>query len=123
MSIDLVKKDQDFKQWLVNLKARIRQSQIKAMIKVNDEMLRLYWDLGHDIVVRQMDAAWGSGFFKQLSKELIDEFPNMQGFSATNLKYCKYFYQFYSQDNRVGMGVKIKSTKQKSFKQSEKLHE
>ena len=40
-------KDPDFKQWLADLKARIRQSQIKAMIKVNDEMLHLYWDLTH----------------------------------------------------------------------------
>jgi predicted nuclease of restriction endonuclease-like (RecB) superfamily len=91
-------KTPDFKQWLVDLKVRIRQSQIKAAIKVNNELLRLYWDLGHDIVVRQMDAAWGSGFFEQLSKELKAEFPDMQGFSVTSLKYCKYFYQFYSQD-------------------------
>lgn len=55
MSKDLIK-DLDFKQWLTDLKVRIRQSQIKAMIKVNDEMLRLYWDLGHDIVVRQMNG-------------------------------------------------------------------
>ena len=53
---DLIK-DSDFKQWLVDLKVRIRQSQIKAAIKVNSELLHLYWDLGHDIVVRQMDAA------------------------------------------------------------------
>jgi predicted nuclease of restriction endonuclease-like (RecB) superfamily len=71
------------------------------MIKVNDEMLRLYWDMGHDIVVRQMDAAWGSGFFKNLSKELKAEFPDMHGFSVTNLNYCKYFYQFYSQDKQI----------------------
>ena len=99
MSIDLIK-DLDFKHWLKDLKVRIRQSQIKAMIRVNDEMLRLYWDLGHDIVVRQMDAEWGSGFYSQLSKELKSEFPDMQGFSVTNLRYCKYFYQFYSQDKQ-----------------------
>jgi len=45
MSIDLIK-NSELKQWLSDLKVRIRQSQIKAMIKVNDEMLRLYWDLG-----------------------------------------------------------------------------
>ena len=97
MSIDLIK-DSEFKQWLIDLKTRIRQSQIRAMVKVNDEMLRLYWDLGHDIVARQMDSKWGSGFYKSLNKELRAEFPDMQGFSVTNLKYCKYFYQFYSQD-------------------------
>jgi hypothetical protein len=94
-------KDTGFKQWIVDLKVRIRQSQIKAAIKVNDELLRLYWDLGHDIVVRQMDAVWGSRFFEQLSKELKAEFPDMQGFSVTNLKRCKYFYQFYSQNLQI----------------------
>jgi len=66
------------------LKLSICRSQIKAAIKVNTELLRLYWDLGHDIVVRQMEATWGSGFFEQLSKELKAEFPDMKGFSASN---------------------------------------
>jgi len=91
----------DFKQWLVSLKTRIRQSQIKAAIKVNEELLRLYWDLGHDIVVRQMDAEWGSGFFEQLSKELRAEFPEMKGFSRSNLYNAKLFYQFYIQDDII----------------------
>ena len=91
----------DFKQWLVSLKTRIRQSQIKAAIKVNEELLRLYWDLGHDIVVRQMDAEWGSAFFDKLSQELRAEFPEMKGFSMVNLTYCKRFYQFYTQDDTI----------------------
>ncbi|MDR1882843.1 MAG: DUF1016 N-terminal domain-containing protein [Prevotella sp.] len=82
MSINTIK-DPEFKQWLADLKIRIRQSRIKAMIKVNDEMLRLYWDLGHVIVMRQMDAVWGSGFFNDPSKELKAEFPDMQGFFRT----------------------------------------
>jgi predicted nuclease of restriction endonuclease-like (RecB) superfamily len=91
----------DYKQWLIDLKKRIRQSQIKAAIKVNTELLRLYWDLGQDIVIWQMEAAWGSKILKQLSKDLITEFPDMKGFSHTNLKYCKRFYQFYNQSNAI----------------------
>ncbi|MDR1123467.1 MAG: PDDEXK nuclease domain-containing protein [Elusimicrobiota bacterium] len=90
--------DQKYRSWLKELKSRIRQSQIKAAIKVNSELLCLYWDLGRDIVLRKMDAEWGSGFFGQLSKELRAEFPDMQGFSETNLKYCKRFFEFYIQD-------------------------
>jgi hypothetical protein len=52
-----LKKDSNYKQWLLDLKSQIRQSQIKAAVKVNTELLRLYWDLGQDIVVRQMEAA------------------------------------------------------------------
>ncbi|MDR0295137.1 MAG: DUF1016 N-terminal domain-containing protein [Prevotellaceae bacterium] len=89
----------EYKQWLIDLKKRIRQGQIKAAVKVNTELLHLYWDLGHDIVMRQMEAAWGSRFFEELSKDLRKEFPEMKGFSSTNLKYCKRFYLFYTQDN------------------------
>lgn len=96
-----VKKDSEFKQWLVDLKGRIRQSQLRAAVRVNSELLRLYWDLGQDIVVRQMDAVWGSGFYKQVCDEIRTEFPEMQGFSKTNLYNMKKFYLFYSQDNTI----------------------
>jgi len=93
--------DNEYKQWLSDLKSRIRQSQIKAAVKVNTELLLLYWDLGQDIVARQMETAWGSGFFEQLSRDLRSEFPDMKGFSSTNLKYCKRFYLFYTQDASI----------------------
>ena len=91
----------DYKQWLIDLKGRIRQSQIKAAVKVNTELLRLYWDLGQDIVAKQMESSWGSGFFEQLSKDLRSEFPDMSGFSYSNLKYCKQFYLFYTQGKPI----------------------
>jgi predicted nuclease of restriction endonuclease-like (RecB) superfamily len=94
-----------YPQWLRELKEHIRQSQIKAAVKVNTELLRLYWDLGRDIATRQMDAAWGSGFFERLSQDLRTEFPNMQGFSATNLKYCKRFFLFYTQGESIRQQV------------------
>ncbi|MDR0368149.1 MAG: PDDEXK nuclease domain-containing protein [Bacteroidales bacterium] len=90
-----------YRQWLIDLKQRIRQSQIKAAVKVNTELLRLYWDLGQDIVVRQMESTWGNNFFEQLSHDLRNEFPEIQGFSSTNLKYCKRFYLFYTQDDTI----------------------
>ncbi|MDR0941586.1 MAG: PDDEXK nuclease domain-containing protein [Bacteroidales bacterium] len=91
----------NYTQWLTDLKTKIRQSQIKAAIQVNTELLRLYWDLGHDIVIRQMEAAWGSGFFEPLSKDLKKEFPDLKGFSERNLLYMKQFYLFYSKDEQI----------------------
>ena len=96
-----MKLNNEYKNWLIDLKGRIRQSQIKAAVKINTELLLLYWDLGRDIVARQMETTWGSGFFEQLSKDLRTEFPDMQGFSYSNLKYCKQFYLFYSQKNQI----------------------
>ena len=90
----------EYKQWLVEIKQQIRQSQVKAAVKVNTELLRLYWNLGKEISERQMDAEWGSGFFSTLSHDLRAEFPEIQGFSPRNLRYCKNFYQFYNQSNK-----------------------
>ena len=77
----------EYKNWIVDLKLRIRQSQIKAAVKVNTELLRLYWQMGSEIVEKQKNAHWGDGFLKQLSKDLISEFPDMKGFSYRNLKF------------------------------------
>ena len=107
-----MKKNDDYKSWLADLKSRIRQSQIKAAVKVNAELLRLYWDLGQDIVARQMETTWGSGFFERLSKDLRSEFPSMQGFSVANLRFTKRFYSFYSQDVsiRYQVGSELEAT-------------
>ena len=94
-------KNNEYKQWRTDLKSRIRQSQIKAAVKVNTELLCLYWDLGQDIVARQMETTWGSGFLKQLSDDLRSEFPELTGFSERNLLYIKRFYQFYSQNESI----------------------
>ena len=89
----------EYKEWFRELKQRIRQSQIRAAIRVNTTLLELYWDLGADIVSKQIESVWGSGIIKQLSDDLRMEFPDMQGFSTTNLWYIKKWYLFYSQSS------------------------
>lgn len=91
--------DLDFKQWVQNLKEQIKQAQIKAAVKVNSELLHLYWTLGYEITLRYEDAKYGSAFFNTLSRELLSDFPNMKGFSETNLKYIRRWYMFYNQDD------------------------
>ena len=89
---------QEYKHWLGELKQRIRQSQIKAAVKVNTELLQLYWQMGGEIVERQQNAQWGDGFLKQLSADLMAEFPEMKGFSYANLRYIKQWYLFYNKE-------------------------
>ena len=40
----------EYKQWFADIKSRLRNSQIKAAIKVNSTLLEFYWSLGRDIV-------------------------------------------------------------------------
>lgn len=91
----------DYRQWIVELKERIRRSQIKAAVKVNSELLHLYWQMGSDIVAKQKNTQWGDGFLKRLSKDLMAEFPEMKGFSVRNLQHICKWYLFYNQDNII----------------------
>ena len=98
---DLIHSDIEYKQWLKEIKTFISSQQIKAAVKVNTELLKVYWRLGRDITMLKADAQWGSGFYESLSRDLKSEFPNMKGFSVTNLKYSRRFYELYNQSDII----------------------
>ena len=91
----LIKSDEFYKKWLEDVSKRFRLSQVKAAVKVNEEMLRFYFLLGRDISAMTQDARYGSGFYKNVRSDLKHIFPKIQSFSVTNLKYMKYFYELY----------------------------
>ena len=91
----LISVDSEYKEWVQDVSQRFRRSQIKAAVKVNDEMLRFYWSLGRDISEKGMEAKYGSGFYKSLSYDLKKMLPDVKAFSPTNLKYMRYFYEMF----------------------------
>ncbi|MBX9782182.1 MAG: PDDEXK nuclease domain-containing protein [Chitinophagaceae bacterium] len=94
--MDLFSNNKEYKNWITNLKAVIKQRQLKAAVAVNSQLILLYWELGKQITEKQELSKWGSGFIEQLSKDLKAAFPDMGGFSRTNLFAVKKFYQFYA---------------------------
>ena len=86
----------EYANWLTELKHRYRMQQTKAAVQVNRAMLAFYWELGRDIAERQLENSYGSGFYQKLSTDLQRELPTARGFSPTNLKYCRYFYDLYT---------------------------
>jgi predicted nuclease of restriction endonuclease-like (RecB) superfamily len=91
----LIKINDDYAKWVSSLSQRFRQSQIKAAVKVNSELLKFYWSLGHDIVEMHAESKWGDKFMESLSADLKDALPYAKGFSPTNLLYMKNFYTLY----------------------------
>ena len=89
--------DKDYILWVKELSSRYRQSQIKAAVKVNQEMLRFYWELGRDIVEMHIEERWGESVIKNLSVDLQQETPGITGVSQRNIYYCKQFYTLYYQ--------------------------
>jgi len=89
--------DKEYLQWVKDLGSRYRRSQIKAAVRVNEEMLRFYWELGRDIVEMHVEERWGDNVIKTLSVDLQRENPDAHCFSRTNLYYIRGFYLLYSQ--------------------------
>lgn len=88
--------DKDYAQWVEDLSVRYRQSQVRASVKVNREMLRYYWELGRDIEEMHVEDRWGQGVIKNLAIDLQRRNPNATGLSRTNIYYAKKFYLLYS---------------------------
>ena len=97
MSRNLTIIDKDYAQWVEDLSARYRQSQIRASVKVNRELLRYYWELGRDIEEMHVEERWGQSVIKNLSVDLQHQNPNAKGLSVRNIYYCKKFYLLYRQ--------------------------
>ena len=87
--------DADYVQWLSDVKKRFRESQARATVKVNSEMLEFYWSIGRDLVTLRAESRWGAGVVKQFALDMRQAFPDETGFSDTNVKYMKRWYLFY----------------------------
>jgi predicted nuclease of restriction endonuclease-like (RecB) superfamily len=82
---------EDYSRWLAELKERIHKAQQRATLAANQELIQLYWQIGRDILARQAEQGWGAKVIERLSQDLRAAFPEMKGFSRSNLKYMRVF--------------------------------
>jgi predicted nuclease of restriction endonuclease-like (RecB) superfamily len=85
----------DYAGLLKDVKARIQQAQTRAMLSVNAELVRLYWDIGRLIDQRQLREGWGASVIPTLSRDLHNELPEVKGFSERNIKLMVQFAHEY----------------------------
>jgi len=91
----------DYADWLAILKGRIAGARQRATLSVNQELVRLYHQIGADILERQARQGWGAKVIDRLASDLRDAFPEMKGLSSSNLKYMRFFAQMCP-DLRIG---------------------
>jgi predicted nuclease of restriction endonuclease-like (RecB) superfamily len=91
----------EYKQFIIEVKEKIYKAQYEALKQVNEELIKLYWEIGELIVRRQEKHGWGKSIVENLSEDLQKEFPGTKGFSAQNLWYMKQFYIEYKDDSKL----------------------
>ena len=105
--------DTDYAEWIAEVKHRYRSAQVKAAVKVNAEKLLWNWQMGRDLVQRKAEERWGAGVVEQVSLDLQKEFPNVDGFSASNLWRMKQWFLFYtSEPEKLAQGVRELQSKE-----------
>lgn len=91
----------EYSKLLGEIRERIRSAQYEALKAVNKELITLYRDIGRMIVERQKGESWGKSVVQRLAADLQQEFPGIQGFSASNLWRMKLFYETYSMSEKL----------------------
>ncbi|MBE7381263.1 MAG: DUF1016 family protein [Leptolyngbya sp. SIO1E4] len=92
---------QNYAALLDGLKTRVRTARVKAALAVNQELVMLYWHIGREILARQLEQGWGAKVIDRLAQDLKREFPDMKGFSRSNLKYMRAFAEAWPDEQFV----------------------
>lgn len=87
--------DNDYLKLLYKLKSQISTARVRAALALNKEVIVLYREIGVHLIDQQTKTKWGDSLLDHLSKDLQNLFPEMRGFSKTNLKYMRILAQMY----------------------------
>ena len=75
------------------IKEAILRSQYRAVSHVNKEQLSLYYGIGRYVSENSRVGVWGKSAIKTISQQLQKELPGLRGFSPSNIKNMRQFYE------------------------------
>lgn len=81
------------------IKTAILEAQYKAAKAVNAVQLSLYFSIGKYVSEHTRKGFWGTGALEYISEQLQRELPGLRGFSASNLKQMRGFYEEWTSDS------------------------
>jgi predicted nuclease of restriction endonuclease-like (RecB) superfamily len=85
----------NYDHFLKEIKEEIQKRRCQALQTVNQELIGLYWEIGHRIVEKQEKSGWGKSIVEKLARDLGLAFPDTKGFSEQNLWRMRQFYLEY----------------------------
>lgn len=95
---ETVPSPQTYAALLATIKERVQSAQVRAALAVNRELVLLYWGIGKEILARQKEEGWGAKVIERLARDLRLAFPNIKGFSRTNLLYMRAFSEAWPEE-------------------------
>ena len=83
---------------LRKVKQRVQIAQQRAIYAANEEMLRMYWDIGGMLQQSQDTDGWGKKTLQRLAVDLKNEYSEIKGFTVRNMQYIIQFYNEYNKE-------------------------
>ena len=83
---------------LRKIKQRVLIAQQRAIYAANEEMLRMYWDVGEMLQKNQDADGWDKKTLQRLSVDLKNEYSEIKGFSVRNMQCMIQFFNEYNQE-------------------------
>jgi predicted nuclease of restriction endonuclease-like (RecB) superfamily len=75
------------------IKTAILRSRYDAAALANKELLKLYFGIGQYVSFHSRNKNWGKGAIDSISSLLQQELHGLRGFSATNIRNMRIFYE------------------------------
>ena len=104
----------NYKTAIKELKSMILTSRYRAAALANRELLLLYFSVGKYISEKANKEEWGAKVIQQLSTDLQNELPGLRGFSSSNLKRMRWFYEAWAPFFVIGPSVTDQLQKNKN---------
>jgi len=90
-----------YRELIERLKRRIRESQARAVMAVNIELVMLYWSIGREILDQQEAGGWGDDIVGRIAQDLAADIGSPRGFSRRNLFYMRRFAAIWPEREKV----------------------
>ena len=90
---------------LRRIKQRVLIAQQRAIYAVNEEMLRMYWDVGEMLQQSQDADGWGKKTLQRLAVDLKNDYSEIKGFSVRNMQCMIQFFNEYNQELTMVKGA------------------
>ena len=85
--------DNNFVLAVKQIKTAILKSRYEAAALANKELLKLYFGIGQYVSFHSRNKNWGKGAIDSISSLLQQELHGLRGFSATNIRNMRIFYE------------------------------
>ena len=83
---------------LRKIKQRVLIAQQRTIYAANEEMLRMYWDIGGMLQQSQDADGWGKKTLQRLAVDLKNDYSEIKGFTVRNMQYMVQFFNEYNQE-------------------------